>query len=137
MTFADWYKTYPRKMKPRDAEKAWREAMNRGVTPEQIDACTKIMVATEWRGRIAKHIPYPASFLRAETFSEYKPDNRESFELPLFAGNASVPEPELQECDYCLVMVPASEIRVIHGLKACLRDARLWESEAKAAVNRF
>jgi hypothetical protein len=88
VTFKSWYMSYPRKMKPRDAEKAWHQAIERGATPQRIAACTKIMWETTWKHRVnedrekgkpdpLQRVPYPASFLRGETWEQ---DPRESFE---------------------------------------------------------
>ena len=65
-TFEEWYATYPRKVNPKDARKAWGQALKRGLTPATIEACTRLMVESEWKGRAKEYLPYPASFLRAQ-----------------------------------------------------------------------
>ena len=135
MTFAEWYKTYPRKVNPRDAEKAWGQALKRGVTPEQIAACTEIMKGTEWRGREKQHIPYPASFLRAQTFVDYEPV-RESYEIE--KGAESVPEkPRSHQhlCHCCTIRPPQyawdcfEDICIWPGLYPCPEDQQRVKKE--------
>ncbi len=79
-SFESWYKSYPRKLKPRDAKKAWDQAIKRGVTAQQIVLSTQFMLATEWKGRRLEYIPYPASFLRSGDADAYEVDRAEALE---------------------------------------------------------
>lgn len=68
--FSDFWAAYPKKRAKLDAEKAWKQALRRGVTPEQIMACLALMKRTEWRRRKPDFYPYPATFLRGEAFDD-------------------------------------------------------------------
>ncbi|WP_141502299.1 hypothetical protein [Rhizobium sp. J15] len=63
-TFAEFYKLYPRKKKPLDAEKAWGQMLKKGFTPDEIMQGLRRNLPDLQR-REAQFIPYPASWLRA------------------------------------------------------------------------
>ena len=66
--FLTFYGQYPRKREKKDAEKAWNGLMKKGVDPELIIATLKERIRSEWCHWQPQFIPYPASFLRAESF---------------------------------------------------------------------
>lgn len=127
MTFAELWLKHPRKVAKKSAERAYNRIV-KTISAKTIADSHEFMLRTQWRGRPVDYVPHLASWLNRECFEERTELLEDEF--PLFAGPESVPEPQLQECDYCLVMIPAGEIQIIHGLKACRRDARLWD-EAK------
>lgn len=67
MAWYYWYKKYPRKEAPRSAEKAYRQALKRGATPEQLMAGLDVAIA-EWKreGTDRKFIPHPATWLNGD-----------------------------------------------------------------------
>lgn len=71
-TFADFYKQFPRKKARGDAEKAWTQAIKKGHDPEEIMAGLMRNLADLQR-RDPQFIPYPATWLRAESFFD-EPD---------------------------------------------------------------
>lgn len=71
-TFADFYKQFPRKKARGDAEKAWIQAIKKGHDPEEIMAGLMRNLADLQR-RDPQFIPYPATWLRAESFFD-EPD---------------------------------------------------------------
>lgn len=72
MTFADFYQTFPRKKARGDAEKAWSQALKKGYSPEEIMAGLQRNLQDLCR-RDPQFCPYPASWLRAESFFD-EPD---------------------------------------------------------------
>ena len=67
--FHNFWAAYPRRVNKRDAEKAWKQ-----IQAEQQQAAIMALLAdrkiNEWRGRRLDKVPYPATFLRGEDFSE-------------------------------------------------------------------
>jgi len=63
--FAEFYAAYPRKRDPRKAEQAYRAALKRGATPDQL-----ITAATAYarNGGETQFMKYPASWLNAEAY---------------------------------------------------------------------
>jgi DNA-binding Lrp family transcriptional regulator len=64
-----FYSAYPRKKKPRDAEKAWKAEH---TSIPQIDDLLDILEKHKksWEDREQRYIPYPASWLRAHSWEE-------------------------------------------------------------------
>lgn len=69
--FADFYKSYPKKKSPGDAEKAWNS-----LKPD----LQSVLSALEWQKKTidwtkedGKYIPYPASYLRSRAWEDEKP----------------------------------------------------------------
>lgn len=64
--FDQWWATYPKKVKKRDAEKAYRAALKTGATPEQLLQALHQHVAN-WKARATapQYIPYPGTWLRS------------------------------------------------------------------------
>lgn len=81
-TFSDFWAAYPRRRKKLDAEKAWKQAVKRGVKPEAIMASLELMLRTEWKRRKPEYLPYPASFLRGEAFEDERTEAIEDDEQP-------------------------------------------------------
>lgn len=71
-TFADFYKQFPRKKARGDAEKAWNQAVKKGHAPDEIMAGLMRNLADLQR-RDPQFIPYPATWLRSESFFD-EPD---------------------------------------------------------------
>jgi hypothetical protein len=91
LTFSDFWQSYPKKRAKLDAEKAWKQALKRGVSPEAILETLALMKRTEWSKRKPDFLPYPASFLRGEAFDErVEALEDETPEIPMFI---------CQECD--------------------------------------
>lgn len=71
-TFADFYREYPRKKARGDAEKAWNQALKKGYSPEEImDGLARNFA--DLSRRDPQFVPYPATWLRAESFFD-EPD---------------------------------------------------------------
>lgn len=69
VTFSDFWSKYPRKVAKKEAEKAWRQ-----VDPAEHQ---KILVAIEkqrkseqWKRDGGQYIPFPATFLRGERWTD-------------------------------------------------------------------
>lgn len=69
--FDQWWATYPKKVKKRDAEKAYRAALKTGATPEQLLQALHQHV-NNWRARetAPQYIPYPGTWLRAGSWED-------------------------------------------------------------------
>lgn len=83
--FDQWWATYPKKVKKRDAEKAYRAALKTGATPEQLLQALHQHVAN-WKARATapQYIPYPGTWLRAGSWED---------ELTTPTNNDSTPPP--------------------------------------------
>jgi hypothetical protein len=63
-TFAEFYRLYPRKKKPFDAEKAWGQMLKKGFTANEImDGLRRNL--PDLQSKDPQFVPYPASWLRA------------------------------------------------------------------------
>jgi len=62
--FAEWYAAYPRHMKRADALKAYREALRKTDHATLMESARRL--ASDPHLPDKQHIPYPASWLRAE-----------------------------------------------------------------------
>lgn len=71
-TFADFYRAFPRKKARGDAEKAWNQAVKKGHQPHEIMAGL-MRNMDDLQRRDPQFIPYPATWLRAESFFD-EPD---------------------------------------------------------------
>jgi hypothetical protein len=72
-TFEEWYSLYPRKKARGDAKKAWDQmTVKQGNSPDDIMAGLKRNLADLQR-RDPQFIPYPATWLRSESFFD-EPD---------------------------------------------------------------
>ena len=87
MNFNEFYTLYPRKMGRKDAERAWNR-----LTPTQQAECLEAMpnYLKYWKIKeTAKDfIPYPASFLNAERWTDeidIEPIQNKKPELPFYA----------------------------------------------------
>lgn len=74
---------YPRHVSKRDAEKVWNALMSKSVAAETIYARLEDRLHGEWKGRKAKYIPYPATFLRSEDWDEEFEAREDDKEMPL------------------------------------------------------
>lgn len=69
--FTEWWPHYPKKVKKLDAEKAYRAAMKRGVTPKELlDGLQRQKAAWKAKGTEPQYIPYPATWLRAGSWED-------------------------------------------------------------------
>lgn len=71
-TFSDFYTTFPRKKSRGDAEKAWKQAIKAGHDPKEIMEGLKRNLA-DMTKRDPQFIPYPATWLRAQSWAD-EPD---------------------------------------------------------------
>lgn len=69
--FTEWWPHYPKKVKKLDAEKAYRAALKRGVTPKELlDGLQRQKAAWKAKGTEPQYIPYPATWLRAGSWED-------------------------------------------------------------------
>jgi putative uncharacterized protein 15 len=69
--FTEWWPHYPKKVKKLDAEKAYRAALKRGVTPKELlDSLQRQKAAWKAKGTEPQYIPYPATWLRAGSWED-------------------------------------------------------------------
>lgn len=67
--FDDFWQLYPRRVAKKDAEKAWK-AVPREAYPLIFAALPKQRQTDDWRRDSGKFIPYPASYLRGERWTD-------------------------------------------------------------------
>lgn len=67
--FLEWWDVYPRHEKMKDAWKAW-QSMPKSVSLETIMNATKEHQRKRWRHCEKRHIPYPATWIRAEQWDD-------------------------------------------------------------------
>jgi hypothetical protein len=65
VSFADFWKAYPRRVARKDAEKAWHK-IDAAEYPKILEAVGRQRKTEDWRRDGGRYIPYPASFLRGE-----------------------------------------------------------------------
>lgn len=69
--FTEWWPHYPKKVKKLDAEKAYRAALKRGVTPKELlDGLQRQKAVWKAKGTEPQYIPYPATWLRAGSWED-------------------------------------------------------------------
>lgn len=69
--FEIFYKAYPKKRKPGDAEKAWNVIKPDGeLLKKMLDAISAAKQTTDWTKEGGKFIPYPASWLRGKGWED-------------------------------------------------------------------
>lgn len=69
--FTEWWPHYPKKVKKLDAEKAYKAALKRGVTPKELlDGLQRQKAAWKAKGTEPQYIPYPATWLRAGSWED-------------------------------------------------------------------
>ena len=69
--FTEWWPHYPKKVKKLDAEKAYRAALKRGVTPEELlQGLQRQKTVWKAKGTEPQYIPYPATWLRAGSWED-------------------------------------------------------------------
>ena len=69
--FGDWWKHYPRKVGKLNAQKAYRAALKRGTTPQDLlDGLRKHIANWKAKGTAPQYIPYPATWLRAGSWED-------------------------------------------------------------------
>lgn len=69
--FADWWAQYPKKVKKVDAENAYRAALKKGATPQELMGGLQRQKAA-WKAKNTErqYIPYPARWLRAGSWED-------------------------------------------------------------------
>lgn len=93
-SFAEWWPHYPRKVKKLDAEKAYRAALKRGVTPEElIQGLQRQKAAWKAKGTEPQYIPYPATWLRAGSWEDELDTPAPAAETPAAAINPATGKP--------------------------------------------
>lgn len=70
--FAEFWAAYPRRVEKRAAEKAWRAALKRKASPEQIIAAAK-GYAERTRDTEPRFVKHPASWLSAGAYEDEQP----------------------------------------------------------------
>ena len=92
--FDDWWKQYPKKVKKLDAEKAYRAALKRGVTPKELlDGLQRQKAAWKAKGTEPQYIPYPATWLRAGSWEDELDTPAPSTDSPAPAINPNTGKP--------------------------------------------
>ena len=92
--FAEWWPHYPKKVKKLDAEKAYRAALKRGVTPEELlQGLQRQKAAWKAKGTEPQYIPYPATWLRAGSWEDELDTPATTAETPAPAINPNTGKP--------------------------------------------
>lgn len=92
--FTDWWPHYPKKVKKLDAEKAYRAALKRGVTPKELlDGLQRQKAAWKAKGTKPQYIPYPATWLRAGSWEDELDTPAPSTDSPAPAINPATGKP--------------------------------------------
>src|SRR5688572_14923735 len=71
--FDEFYREFPRKKKPGDAEKAWKQMLGQGYDPRDIMEGLRRNLPDMLK-KEAKYVPYPASWLRGKEWMN-QPDS--------------------------------------------------------------
>lgn len=92
--FAEWWPHYPKKVKKLDAEKAYRAALKRGVTPKELlDGLQRQKAVWKAKGTEPQYIPYPATWLRAGSWEDELDTPAPSTDSPAPAINPNTGKP--------------------------------------------
>ena len=92
--FAEWWPHYPKKVKKLDAEKAYRAALKRGVTPEELlQGLQRQKTVWKAKGTEPQYIPYPATWLRAGSWEDELDTPAPTSATPTPAINPSTGKP--------------------------------------------
>lgn len=92
--FTEWWPHYPKKVKKLDAEKAYRAALKRGVTPKELlDGLQRQKAAWKAKGTEPQYIPYPATWLRAGSWEDELDTPTSATETPAPAVNPDTGKP--------------------------------------------
>lgn len=92
--FTEWWSHYPKKVKKLDAEKAYRAALKRGVTPKELlDGLQRQKAAWKAKGTEPQYIPYPATWLRAGSWEDELDTPAPSTDSPAPAINPNTGKP--------------------------------------------
>lgn len=92
--FTEWWPHYPKKVKKLDAEKAYRAALKRGVTPKELlDGLQRQKAAWKAKGTEPQYIPYPATWLRAGSWEDELDTVAPADETPAPAINPNTGKP--------------------------------------------
>lgn len=92
--FTEWWPHYPKKVKKLDAEKAYRAALKRGVTPKELlDGLQRQKAVWKAKGTEPQYIPYPATWLRAGSWEDELDTPAPSTDSPAPAINSNTGKP--------------------------------------------
>lgn len=92
--FTEWWSHYPKKVKKLDAEKAYRAALKRGVTPKELlDGLQRQKAVWKAKGTEPQYIPYPATWLRAGSWEDELDTVAPTDETPAPAINPNTGKP--------------------------------------------
>lgn len=92
--FDEWWAQYPKKVKKLDAEKAYRAALKRGVTPKDLlQGLQRQKAAWKAKGTEPQYIPYPATWLRAGSWEDELDTPTSATETPAPAVNPDTGKP--------------------------------------------
>lgn len=92
--FTEWWPHYPKKVKKLDAEKAYKAALKRGVTPKELlDGLQRQKAVWKAKGTEPQYIPYPATWLRAGSWEDELDTVAPTDETPAPAINPNTGKP--------------------------------------------
>lgn len=90
--FSAWYSAYPKKKKPRDAQKAWvSTAKERPPLAAMLKALEWQRRSPEWTKDGGAYVPYPGTYLRGGSWA----DEPMRAPIPLYDGSRSPQYPDL------------------------------------------
>ena len=72
--FSEFWELYPRKVARADARRRWMRSDLDGIADEVIAGLVRCKASKDWKGREAKYLPYPATWLNAEGWHD-EPDS--------------------------------------------------------------
>jgi hypothetical protein len=72
--FAEFWELFPRKVARAEARRRWMRADLDGIADEVIAGLARCKASKDWKGREAKFLPYPATWLNAEGWHD-EPDS--------------------------------------------------------------
>lgn len=106
--FTEWWPHYPKKVKKLDAEKAYKAALKRGVTPKELlDGLQRQKAAWKAKGTEPQYIPYPATWLRAGSWEDELDTPDPSTDSPAPAINPNTGKPVTRD-DFGYACIAAS-----------------------------
>lgn len=82
-SFSEFYKVYPRKEKPADAKKAWKQVNGPKYLKDILSALEWQKITVQWTKSNGDFIPLPSSYLRSESWRNEKSNSNDSTHLLL------------------------------------------------------
>ena len=95
VSFEDFWRIYPRRVARKDAMKAWAR-IKAAEYPKILGAVVRARCTDQWQRDDGRFIPYPASYLRGERWTdelevEIEPVDRIDSQCQQFAGDTRCP----------------------------------------------